>query len=86
VKRQRNDLVSVVSMCHLKMRIHRCHRAEQLVSLNSNRYRNMVIAIAGIFAAMLSEESAETPQNEKIIIGTVNYKDDDLEAMFAALE
>ncbi len=83
VNPSRNDLVSVVSMP-----FENANPVDMPANGSSFKFEqvsNLVIAIAGILAAMFILKSLlKRLKNEKIIIGTVNYKDDDLEAMFAA--
>ena len=79
----RNDLVSVVSMP-----FENTNPVDMPANGSSFKFEqvsNLVIAVAGILAAMFILKSLlKRLKNEKIIIGTVNYKDDDLETMFAA--
>ncbi len=80
----RNDLVSVVSMPF------ETQTSNEMVTPSSSikfeQISNLVIAIVGIAAAMLILRSLlKRLKNEKIVIGTVNYKDnDEFDAAFAA--
>jgi flagellar M-ring protein FliF len=79
----RNDQVSVVSMQFENQNNNDSPAGGS--SFKFEQISNLIIAIVGILAAMMILKSLlKRLKNEKIIIGTVNYKDDDLDLAFAA--
>ncbi len=78
----RNDIVSVVNMPFENQNT--IEAPDNTSSFKFEQVSNLVIAISGILAAMLILRSLlKRLKNEKIIIGTVNYKDDDYDGVFA---
>lgn len=77
----RNDQVSVISMQFENQNNN--ETPANNTSFKFEQVSNLVIAIAGILAAMMILRSLlKRLKNEKIIIGTVNMKEDDLDLAF----
>lgn len=78
----RNDQISVVSMQFENQNNNEAPAGGS--SFKFEQISNLIIAVVGILAAMMILKSLlKRLKNEKIIIGTVNYKDEDSDLAFA---